>query len=311
MEEVKDVILNVYTLSVPPTTETTTTTPSTSSTGTTSRGTTTTNNSTSTTNNNNGNNSHSSWTSFLVGKMLPSIGMGAYHTSLRIGTNHDSGPYTTTYTFVANHGIVQEKRQRSSSNNMVNALPSHATFKEEITLGSCTCPRGQVNEIIQILSQYYFTNTSYHLVHRNCNHFTETFAMALIHYPEFIDQMNQMQNDLRPKPPRRRSSTLLSTYPDWINRLANTGANVISHDTDIIPCQPYNEAYHAVTKITLDSCKSSDGGRWGAFASVVPGSKTNATATSSSSAITSKSKKNDKKELTEAQKKLLEKIRKK
>jgi hypothetical protein len=214
-------------------------------------------------------------------------------------------------------------------------LPSHASFKEEIILGSCTCQRGEINEILQMLTQRYFTNTSYHLVHRNCNHFTETFATALIYYQDFMDQKNAMSNDItasnssssrgiRLRPPQQQQQQQrLSTYPDWINRLANTGANVISHDSDIIPCHPYYEAYHAVTKMTLDNSSTtacpiaSDStdkasGRWG-FSSVLPGSRTTTTgtATSSSTTTSSKAKKNEKKELTEAQKKLLEKIRKK
>ena len=309
MEEVKDIILNVYSLSVPTTTTGSTTETPSSPAPTASL--------TGSRNNNRGtaaaNTGTNSWTSFLVGKMLPSLGMGAYHTSVRIGTNNDSGPYTTTYTFVAHQGIVLEKRQRSSHNTnnigVVNALPSHATFKEEIILGSCNCSRGQVNEIIQILSQHYFTNTSYHLVHRNCNHFTETFATALIHYQEFIHPMNTT--------PKRTVS--LSTYPDWINRLANTGANVISHDTDIIPCHPYQEAYHAVTKTTIvDGGRTSaetdpsTSGRWGVFSLGRPGSNANTATSTTSSTSTSKAKqKDEKKELTEAQKKLLEKIRKK
>ena len=335
MEEVKDIILNVYTLSVPSNTtepSSSPTAPPPNAAGTNSATTTTTGNNRVTTTSS-GSTTGNSWTSFLVGKILPSVGMGAYHTSLRIGTS-DSDPYTTTYTFVANQGIVQEKKRSRNNNNNNSTLPSHATFKEEIILGSCTCQRGEINEILQMLTQLYFTNTSYHLVHRNCNHFTETFATALIYYQDFMDQKNAMSNAitasssnssrgirLRPKPPQQQR---LSTYPDWINRLANTGANVISHDSDIIPCHPYHEAYHAVTKMTLDnsstttSPNASDNtdkasGRWG-FTSVLPGSRTTTTGTATSSSTTttsSKAKKNEKKELTEAQKKLLEKIRKK
>jgi hypothetical protein len=251
------------------------------------------------------------------------MGMGAYHTSVRIGTD-DSSPYTTTYTFVANQGIVQEKRRRTNTTGNNTSLPSHATFKEEIVLGSCTCQRGQVNEIIQILSQYYFTKTSYHLVHRNCNHFTETFATALIRYPDFIYQMNERNSSFTTTTttPRKTPPKIsLATYPDWINRLAYTGANVISHDSDIIPCHPYLEAYHAVTKTTMDQntvdrTNDSSRQRWGGgFLSILqPGhSKSNTTTGGTSSSSSTKSKTTDtkKKELTEAQKKVLEKIRKK
>ena len=262
--------------------------------------------------------------------------MGAYHTSLRVGSSgssdHHGSPYTTTYSFVANRGIVQEKQTRN--NNTMMTLPSHATFKEEIVLGSCTCQRGEINEIVQLLSQHYFTSISYHLVHRNCNHFTETFAIALIYYQDFMEQKNAISNSLTTTPgrPHQSNPKRLSTYPDWINRLANTGANVISHDTDIIPCHPYHEAFHAVTKMTMDhftgttttannddddatttTTDKASPHRWG-FTSLRPGGSrttTSASGTATSSSSTSKTKKNEKKELTEAQKKLLEKIRKK
>jgi hypothetical protein len=323
MEEVKDIILTVYTLSVPPTTEPNSpaATAAAAAADTASR-----------------RSSNAHWSSFLVSKILPSVGMGAYHTSIRIGSD-DQSPYTTTYTFAANRGIVPEKRPRSRNTN--DLLPSHATFKEEIILGSCTCQRGEVNEVVQQLSQHYFTDTSYHLVHRNCNHFTETFATALIYYQEFMNLRNNDSNNNSSSNNRNhiasqrgiRSPRRLSTYPDWINRLANTGANVISHDIDIVPCHPYNEAYHAVTKTTIDGSTtiaavdnpptSKTTGRW-AFPSVVSGSKPTSTSTTTGTTTTSSStttltaaaaskgkKKNEKKELTAAQQKILDQIRKK
>jgi PPPDE putative peptidase domain len=289
MEEVKDVILNVYTLSVTPemsSPQQEQQSNRTSNTNNSSDGTHTTNTG-----------SSRSWSSFFVSKMLPSIGMGAYHTSLRIGSGTsargDDGPYSTTYTFVANRGIVTHKRSNTSRVQSISdgGVPSHATFKEEIVLGSCMCHRGQIADIIELLSSQYFTSTSYHLVHRNCNHFTETLATALIHYSDFMRRESAVTSQPVQKP--LKSIVPLSTYPNWINRLANTGATVISHDSDIIPCQPSNEAYHAVTKVRFLN------------GNVDITVATSAAATNKQVAA----KKTTKKELTDAQKKLLEKIR--
>ena len=297
MEEVKDVILNVYTLSVPPATDAQNATTSSSSSS----------SSTNSSSNQQQQRSHStsSWSSFFVSQMLPSMGLGAYHTSLRVGSNHDS-PYTITYTFVANQGIVSSRsRSRNDAQQQQQQLPSHATFKEEIVLGACSCTRGQVQDILQRLSQYYFTKTSYHLVHRNCNHFTETFATALIHYPAFMNYHDSINSGGTITSPR--SLVASNFYPDWINRLAHTGAIVVA-DADIRPCRaPWDEAYHAVTntKAFLEEDPAGSGGRrWGSVSSkILSGSK--------STTIATTKKKPEKKELTEAQKKLLEKIRKK
>jgi hypothetical protein len=299
MEEVKDIILNVYTLNVQQS-------PSSSSSIESSR------QQSSSMQASNSSNSNS-WSSFLVNKMLPTIGMGAYHTSIRIGAD---GPYATTYTFACNKGIVQQKqpRQRRTTTTIntetEEGLPSNAIFKEEIVLGSCTCHRQQINEIIHILTTYYFTTTSYHLVHRNCNHFTKTFATALIYYQDYI-QFYNINNNMTSlsavqQPKRFSHNFIVSTYPDYINRLANTGSTIISHDTDIVPCHPYNEAYHAVTKRTMDehpddTSNNHKKSSWN-IKSII--SKSDSTTNTNNS-------KGTKKELTEKQKQLLEKIRKK
>jgi hypothetical protein len=51
------------------------------------------------------------------------------------------------------------------------------------------------------------------LLNRNCNHFTETFATAVI-------LGEQLANE---KPP------LLEKYPAWVNRLAKSGTTFIDH----------------------------------------------------------------------------------
>jgi hypothetical protein len=58
------------------------------------------------------------------------------------------------------------------------------------------------------------------LVHRNCNHFTETFATALLNYEDLMEG----------KPLLGR----LNVYPVYINRLATTGAAFVGHDDDIV-----------------------------------------------------------------------------
>jgi hypothetical protein len=194
--------------------------------------------------------------SFLL-RMLPSMGMGAYHTSLEVDGFH--------YTFAANAAII-----RTSSRNA--GVPSGASFKETIDLGMCNLRnRGEIATVIKKMEAFFKPN-AYHLVHRNCNHFSETFATAIIKNTE-LSQTNCQR---------------LSTYPVWINRLANTGSMVISHDDDIVPCNVLDEARAAAgQEVSWDLNKEKE------------------------SKKTKEPKKQTKKTLTDAQKAALAKIRKK
>jgi hypothetical protein len=92
---------------------------------------------------------------------------------------------------------------------------------EKIQLGRCTRTKQELIDIIKRLSTLFYTPTSYDIMHRNCNHFTETLATSLV------------VND--PKAP-------LQTYPKWLNRLANTGAMVIKKDQDVASSNILEEA---------------------------------------------------------------------
>jgi PPPDE putative peptidase domain len=206
-------------------------------------------------------------TSFWV-RSLSSVGLGLYHTSLSVP------PYT--YTFVANQGIVST---RGGANSAAFAGTPNMTFQEELRLGDVKLPRDVLNKILQILKDDYFTPTSYHLVHRNCNHFTETLATVLLCHDTI---------DTTASSPR-----LSTTYPAYINRLAQTGAHVISHDEDIVPCLVAREALDVLLRVKGGTTKPA------------------ASATAKGTGFFFKAPKETKKELTEQQKQLLAKIRKK
>lgn len=195
----------------------------------------------------------------FMSRLLPQVGMGAYHTSIEI--------FSDRYTFAANAGIIRTRNTREG-------VPQGATYQEDIPLGACSCNRGQLQQIIKRLSDKYFTSTSYHLVHRNCNHFTQTLATSLILYDEL--QNNEIKD----------SKLVVKKYPDWINRLANTGKIMIGHDDDIISCNVIIEAKYAIG-IDIDAINNKK----------------------KESTTNSKRKSNEKKELTEQQKAMLAKIK--
>lgn len=145
----------------------------------------------------------------MVTGLLPSIGMGAYHTSLEV--------MDLKYTFAGNAGVMCGR-----ANGPDIGVPNGAKGPvQSIDLGPCVRTKQELIQIIKKLSTFFYTPTSYDMMHRNCNHFTETLATCLV------------VND-----PRQR----LNTYPRWLNRLANTGAMVINKQENVVTCNVLAEA---------------------------------------------------------------------
>lgn len=197
-------------------------------------------------------------------RLLKPIGFGAYHTSIEVNGY--------CYTFSAISGI-----HKSSSSNRASHVPPNGEFKESIKLGSLSdeFDQNKINECINKLRRS-FTERSYHLACRNCNHFTETFANALF----LVDaQISAEAND--------KKGSSLNTYPSWVNRLAKSSNGLLKHD-DI--CDVMKEARYAA------DVEGKVG--WGLESSNISNEK-------------SKNESSKKKSLTEEQKKALAKLRKK
>jgi hypothetical protein len=214
---------------------------------------------------------------FFTG-VLPSLGLGAYHTCIEIDQSR--------YTFAPKVGIVRSSIRHEHA-------PTGAVWKEAIVLGSCRLERGRVARIVRILQDRFFGQFAYHLVHRNCNHFTETMATALLCHDEVIQAAvsgNAETNDnaLRPL------DGALRTFPTYINRLANTSGHFVSYEANTIPCQVGQEAAHAVVASQDTSVEK---------ASRSASTRTSALDTSANRTAT-------KKVLTDRQKAALAKIRK-
>mmetsp|Transcript_6793 Transcript_6793/g.9918 ORF Transcript_6793/g.9918 Transcript_6793/m.9918 type:complete len:204 (+) Transcript_6793:52-663(+) len=156
----------------------------------------------------------------MVSGFLPSIGMGAYHSSLEV--------FDLIYTF-SNAGVMVSRKGQQEA-----GVPAGGTYKQNIRLAELrNVTKAQLPQVIQRLSTLFYTpHGSYNYVHRNCNHFTETLATALI----IMEQPHQNYKD----------SARLQTYPKWLNRLANTGAMVgvtgSSSGIAATPSQILNEA---------------------------------------------------------------------
>eukprot|EP00533_Pseudo-nitzschia_delicatissima_P002713 CAMPEP_0116092234 /NCGR_PEP_ID=MMETSP0327-20121206/7934_1 /TAXON_ID=44447 /ORGANISM="Pseudo-nitzschia delicatissima, Strain B596" /LENGTH=261 /DNA_ID=CAMNT_0003583647 /DNA_START=1 /DNA_END=786 /DNA_ORIENTATION=+ len=197
-------------------------------------------------------------------RILPSAGFGAYHTSLDVGNS--------TYAYAVG-GIT-----KTSVANKHRNLPPQANFIESIDLGyvsssttdSSSDIARNIQKCLDYLREHFFTRTGYHLAYRNCNHFSETLATALISSKEDLV--------------KKRS---LNSYPSYINRLARTGSSVLDQSAD-------------KTEGTTGMCDVMKEAR----AAMGIGDKTKIPKKSKE-----KPKGKQKKELTEAQKKILSKIK--
>lgn len=201
----------------------------------------------------------------------------AYHTSITVGNMY-------TYTFGANVGVVKEITCTAASVPLHFHRPStnttSITFQESLILDTtdtksaaeeenfvAVLPVHVIIEIIKILQDTYFTKTAYHLLHRNCNHFTQTvytaIAIAQIKFNN-VDDFTDSTADttttatsfegIYVAKQQKKHIVNSNTYPNYINRLAATGAALLSkHDDDIIPCSIWDEAMHAVATATATS----------------------------------------------------------
>lgn len=227
-------------------------------------------------------------------KLLPRAGLGAYHTSLDVNN----------YCYAYGMGGIA----KTSIANKHAHLPPSATFQQSITLGSihnfnANNFNAVLNQCINTLRRTYFTENGYHVVHRNCNHFTETLATALI---VAEDLMNQ-------NPPE------LKTYPKWINRLAKTGSNFMNHgggdnggDNGDNGNRDEN-AKGASTSASISVCNVVQEARIAAGLEGKISWELTSTSTSTSTKKTRKNQTNKsiKKELTDAQKQMLAKLNRK
>ena len=228
----------------------------------------------------NANNNTAATTVSFFSRLLKPIGFGTYHTSLSVNGY--------CYTFSPVVGI-----QKSSITNRAPHLhvPPNGRFQESIKIGTLSdsmMDQNKINECINRLRRSYFTDKSYHLACRNCNHFTETFATALL-----LADYQYLEEEGEGADKKKKNGPSLDAYPSWVNRLAKSGSRLIDHD-DV--CDVMKEARDAA------GVEGKVG--WSFNSSFAKSS-------SSSSKGNNDEDRKKKKSLTEAQKKALAKLRKK
>lgn len=208
----------------------------------------------------------------FVGLLEP-LGFGMYHTSIDVrGFRYQFGS-------VAGISRTNSPLGGGDSAESRRFVPENGQYRESIILGQTWCDQKEINSIIQKLREDKFICTNYHLAHRNCNHFSETFATALILGNELIEGGDDANNNLR-----------LEKFPAWVNRLAKTSSSGMRRDSEL-SADIIKEAQKAV------GCDQKVG--WGM------------TSSTSVKKSLSSSDRSRKKELTAKQKEVLAKLKKK
>lgn len=155
--------------------------------------------------------------------LLEPLGLGMYHTSIDIGGFR--------YQYGSTLGITRTNSPAGGGDSAESRryVPGNGQYRESIVLGISFCDQKEVNSIIQNLRESKFSGNNYHLAHRNCNHFSETFAAALILGNELLKG-----GDMR-----------LEKFPKWVNRLAKATSSSMSRDSEMA-CNVIEEARMAL-----------------------------------------------------------------
>ena len=154
----------------------------------------------------------SGFSRMFVGLLEP-LGFGMYHTSIDIGGFR--------YQFGSTVGISRTNSPLGGGDSAEawRYVPGNGQYRESIILGQTFCDKKEVNSIIQNLREGKFGGNNYHLLHRNCNHFSETFATALISGNELVEGGD--------------TNVRLEKFPKWVNRLAKTTSSGMSRDSEM------------------------------------------------------------------------------
>ncbi|KAL3760418.1 hypothetical protein ACHAWU_005953 [Discostella pseudostelligera] len=157
----------------------------------------------------------------LFGGFLAPIGLGAYHTSIDVRGFR--------YQFGSLSGISRTSTPEGGgdSADSIRFLPPNCTYRESIILGQTWCDQKEINATIQRMRDHKFKGENYHIAQRNCNHFSETFATALILGNDMVEQ--------------HQNQPTLDKFPAWVNRLARVGSSIAGMD-DGNACNVVEEA---------------------------------------------------------------------
>lgn len=111
------------------------------------------------------------------------VGLGIYHTCIEIERKpHLGHEFSYGYNFNDEHGI-----------NMTRTRHWALNLKEKILLGVTSKSREEICEILGSLEEE-FKGNNYHLLLKNCNHFSDSFAKLLVGkgIPPYVNRVSEV-----------------------------------------------------------------------------------------------------------------------
>ncbi|KAH7709814.1 hypothetical protein AAVH_22913 [Aphelenchoides avenae] len=115
------------------------------------------------------------------------IGIGVYHSGVEVyGVEYAYGGHPFPFS-----GVFENSPQDAEE------LGENFKFKESIDLGETDFSAAEIRRMIQLLGQEY-RGDKYHLINKNCNHFSASFAKTLtgVEIPGWVNRLASISNSI-------------------------------------------------------------------------------------------------------------------